>query len=761
MRRLLIALLVLAAARPAPAQQCPDGTPPPCRAAGPARPAAARSLDARTWVVLPFTNVTREPELAWLSDAAVNLLYLDLSRWTDIRVVDDGRVSDVVRALPPADREVIGLNTGLGLARRLGAGRLVMGDLVKSGPQTTVVAKVYDVARGQRLRTVRDEFTSRETTMPAFARLAGKVLDAAPTTATTQDAVGTTSLDAYQEYAAGLRELAAWELDSARGHFERAIRHDSTFALAHYRLSIALGWILGFSRELVPPAEAATRFAGGLPARERGLIRGQDQFVHNRYADACETFRGLIAADSTDVEAWYQLGECSFHDGGWVPTTPDSSQWRPRGDKTASFRAFLRTLTLAAEMHLAYEHLIDMLRQGLGGMCLGNRCESVLDSRLELRGDSIVASAVRRSRQQPPAPLDSAIRRANLAAAAAIAQRWLAAAPNESEAHYQYSLVLAAQQRFSEAASEIAAARQLGVRPQPTGPPALQQIAALFMADSLNQRTLPRAVLLADSVVHGQIPLPAWTRDASARQYQEATALAVVAGTIGAFSRVPMRIPQPSYVRPGQGTIPDGYYRAVAALASGVAPTGLDGLLAGLADTSVYIGLRRSAPMVLGHLCPGVCRLPAALAADSMWHASPVARAQAGDTSGARVGLRRLDSMLTANEAWGPPDAEFLLQSALVRLALRDSAAALEKLLRADRVRGSSYGGFSYGYALGSNGWLVGRVWLMTADLLAASGRNEEAQLYYRRVADLWARADPELQPFVQRARAALPDYMR
>ncbi len=37
----------------------------------------------------PFANATRTTELEWLRDASVNLLSLDLSRWTDISVVDD------------------------------------------------------------------------------------------------------------------------------------------------------------------------------------------------------------------------------------------------------------------------------------------------------------------------------------------------------------------------------------------------------------------------------------------------------------------------------------------------------------------------------------------------------------------------------------------------------------------------------------------------------------------------------------------------
>ena len=82
--------------------QCPDGTPPPCAVA---RPAATPRrvnppLDDRAWIVLPFDNTTRAPDIDWLRDASVELLYLDLSRWHDIRVVDARRVADFMREVP-------------------------------------------------------------------------------------------------------------------------------------------------------------------------------------------------------------------------------------------------------------------------------------------------------------------------------------------------------------------------------------------------------------------------------------------------------------------------------------------------------------------------------------------------------------------------------------------------------------------------------------------------------------------------------------
>src|SRR4051812_7281177 len=100
MRRLQLVVIALPIALGATAGQCPNGALPPC-----ARPASSgidRPVDDRTWIVVPFNNVTRAADVEYLRDASVNLLYLDLSKWSDIRVVDDARVTDLLRQVPEA-----------------------------------------------------------------------------------------------------------------------------------------------------------------------------------------------------------------------------------------------------------------------------------------------------------------------------------------------------------------------------------------------------------------------------------------------------------------------------------------------------------------------------------------------------------------------------------------------------------------------------------------------------------------------------------
>src|SRR3989442_3541915 len=101
----LLSALVMRSA----AAQCPDGTAPPCRrgapeAAATSRPPAERDR-ARTFLVLPFRNLSRIADYQWLVEASPTMLADALGRWTELTVVPDERLYPALRRheLHPGD----------------------------------------------------------------------------------------------------------------------------------------------------------------------------------------------------------------------------------------------------------------------------------------------------------------------------------------------------------------------------------------------------------------------------------------------------------------------------------------------------------------------------------------------------------------------------------------------------------------------------------------------------------------------------------
>ena len=154
--------------------------------------------------------------------------------------LNDPRVADFMRLVPGASAsQKLSLNDGLAVARRAGAGRLVMGDVLKVGSRTMVTATVFDVRRGSRLRSAREETALQDSLIPLFSRLARGILAVAPPAGANLGAIGTSSVSAFQEYLAGVQALNRFELPVAKRHLTRALQLDTNFALAHYKLAVA------------------------------------------------------------------------------------------------------------------------------------------------------------------------------------------------------------------------------------------------------------------------------------------------------------------------------------------------------------------------------------------------------------------------------------------------------------------------------------------------------------------------------------------
>ena len=130
----------------------------------------------------------------------------------------------------------------------------------------------------------------------------------------------------------------------------------------------------------------------------------------------------------------------------------------------------------------------------------------------------------------------------------------------------------------------------------------------------------------------------------------------------------------------------------------------------------------------------------------------------AGDSSGARRALARMDSLMMPREGTirVPRMDGSTLQSAEQHLALGDTALAEARLAEIEQPFKDRR--FQYSFALldGVRPPWLGRAWSLAGDLAAAHGRPEEASRMYRRVIGLWGGGDPDVRPVVDRARARL-----
>jgi len=694
-------------------------------------------LDSRTWIVLPFENVARASDLDWLRDGSANLLYLDLSRWSDIRVIDDERVADLLREQSFAPGRALSLTEGLAIARRAGARQLVMGDVLRAGSRVALVAKVFDASDGKRLRSVREEVAVPDSMFAVFSKLARSILDVAPPTGANVGALRTVSVDAYKEYLAGVRALNAFDLPIANWHLGRAVELDSTFALAHYKLAMSLMSGSGRDTNGRRHAERALRLSGGLPSRERTLIKAYAFFPRD-YAAMCATLAPLVRADSSDVDALYGMADCLYHDNLIVPTPGDSTRFQFRGSWNESFRLFRRVLELDPTYHLAYQHVVDgYLQNERQGRPLQSNASWM--AFVQRQGDSL--HLVPMPMVFVSAAYDSGFaelgrsrsRERNLRAALAIAREWIAAAPAEPRAHR-------AAARAHSALGELAAAEQHLRRGMQNLGSADSMMTSIELFDlSYRQFRFEGLSRFADSLIAAGPVGPDLPWGAVPRAFT---------GRFSGVDSIERRAPNASaalveYRRQ--------LWRAAVGLPADSA-VALEQLLPGSASTTVRI--RPSLSIAL--------RAPRTKwpAFDSASYLDLKRRAAAAiarnDTASLRLAARALDSAAHAGSREFLPDRGFSMVSAESYLALQDSVNAL-KMVRwvLDTAVKVTPFNSNVDYAAGF-GFSMPRIMLLRADLAAAMGRADEARVWYKRLLDLWANADPEFQPLIDRIRRAL-----
>jgi tetratricopeptide (TPR) repeat protein len=412
----------------------------------------------RSLIVFPFRNLTGDADREWLESGAANMLGLTLAHWQELTVYDDERTRSLLRQAKIDDPGALDVERARELARKASVGTLILGDIRQLNDTLVVEAKLHDVRTGSRISTEVVRVVASNDPRAAFDSLAARILLVGRVPAGEHPgavAQTTRSLDAYRLYLAGMDAYQGFHIDSAQRLFRRAIEADSTFALAYLRLTQAVGW----NRPPTPQAErleiarSAERYGTALPSRLRALIqmekaqieRSQNPGVLYRARTLART---LIAEDSADAEAWYQLGEAEYHHSAFVIPHGDSL-----GNVGRALRAFERALALDSGYHLAYRHVVDLLFECsasdriLCGRDSAIYVSSQSQSIVDLVGRDSVASAQRRMK----ASIEPTIR------------SWIAAEPASREPVELYLFWLLNERRFAEAERQLERVRELGL----------------------------------------------------------------------------------------------------------------------------------------------------------------------------------------------------------------------------------------------------------------------------------------------------------
>jgi serine/threonine-protein kinase len=278
---------------------------------------AARPLDANLVAVLPFRTAGADPSVQYLRQGMVDLMQAKLTGEGGPRAADARSVLAAVRDAGGSDTQDLTEDAAAGVAKKLGAGRVLQGSIVGTPDHLVMSATLVGVPGGRALAQT-SVSGSKDSLFAMIDRLTAQLLALGAGASSAQlSALTTTNLDALRAYLDGVAAYRRGAFQDATPRLSRAVEQDSTFALALSALVEADGW---------HPATTDMRRIRRLAWQYRDRLNPQDQLflslrLGSRYpkqtpwdvriADA----EHAVQAMPESADAWYYLGDDLFHFG--------------------------------------------------------------------------------------------------------------------------------------------------------------------------------------------------------------------------------------------------------------------------------------------------------------------------------------------------------------------------------------------------------------------------------------------------------------
>jgi len=310
-------------------------------------------LNPALYVVVPFGHRDGAAPTLFKGDQCELRLYEELDRWSDVKTVDRFLVSSEHQqrgeGLPD-------LREAMRIARAVGSGRLIWGELWQDGDSVAVRGALYDVrGRGKLLRAHTIRLDPQLTNIDIkFRELTDSLLLGRVQPHAAQAARSAGSVTAWLAYARGDAALQRWDLRAAADAFTDALDVNANFPQANLWLAQTRAWMGTPSSDWIAYATRAVAAADGLSETDREVARGLVALAQGRYPDACDAYRRLVTIDPHDFVGWFGLGECQASDKLVIRDARSPSGWAFRSSQQAAIVAYRRALELVPAVHRAF-----------------------------------------------------------------------------------------------------------------------------------------------------------------------------------------------------------------------------------------------------------------------------------------------------------------------------------------------------------------------------------------------------------------------
>jgi len=314
------------------------------------RPRPASVLDRALVAVVPFRVAGAAPELGYLREGMIDLLAARLTGEGGTRAADPRSVMSAWRQAARSETDDLSEGSAIGVARQVGAGRLLLGGIVGTPAHVAINAQLLPVGSGGTRAEARVEGPADS--LPQLVdRLAAQLITEG-SGSSQLDALVNTPLPALRLYLEALAAQRRGNYPDAVVRFGQALDRDSTFALAGLALASAAGWTTspGAARRGLERAWASR---DRLRPRDQALLAaeiGPDFPAISPLARYPEAWERAVDLGPDDGGRWYELGDLYYHDGPYLQI---------EGAERRAAEAFRRSVAIDSGAG-PLGHLVDM-----------------------------------------------------------------------------------------------------------------------------------------------------------------------------------------------------------------------------------------------------------------------------------------------------------------------------------------------------------------------------------------------------------------
>jgi eukaryotic-like serine/threonine-protein kinase len=276
-------------------------------------------LDPNLVAVAPFRVRGAAPALGYLREGMIDLVAARLTGEGGARATDPGSVMAAWRRAAGSEADDLPERDALGLARRLGAGRLLIGGVVGTPDHVALTASLRPVEGGGPRAEAKVEGVADSLPQLVDRLIAQLITEeaGAPPGLTGLVNRPLPALRLYLEAQAAYRRA---NYADAVARLSQALDLDSTFALAGLRLASAAGWTTapGAGRRGL---ERAWSSRDRLSPPDLALLMaevGPDYPAVSPLAKHLAWWERAVDLAPDQPERWYELGDAYYHEGFYL-----------------------------------------------------------------------------------------------------------------------------------------------------------------------------------------------------------------------------------------------------------------------------------------------------------------------------------------------------------------------------------------------------------------------------------------------------------